>query len=471
MKNIIKNILLVLVIFLASCESIVEDINLNPNNIAVDEVEATSFLTGILLANTSQSVSHLNRISGLWSGQLVGYTSLYSNIFGYNISTAESNDPWARVYIAIIPNARHIQASAPNDALLNGITKTVEAMAISTAASVFGDIPYSEVNSEIEDPTFDSQISVFNAALALLDEAIADLNNASSRDLSEDIYFEGDADKWIAAANTVKARIYMWMRDYSNAYQSAQSGIASADDNLQHIPRGDAAVNDGDKNLFYEPIAGSRAGDIGSRDSYMLGLLDVNSPTYRGNAKTDETSRLGYYTILESSASENLGFANQFEPQDIVSFQENQLILAEAGARVIDFDRGLQHLNEYRVYLDAGGDVNANFQDMPHVYMPYETADFEAGGMENNGNDNADIALLREIIEERYISGFGMFMPFDDARRLRRGESDLIVPFPLNTASATLFPERMPYSDNELNTNGNAPSDDPGIFMKTEVNQ
>jgi len=62
-------------------------------------------------------------------------------------------------------------------------------------------------------------------------------------------------------------------------------------------------------------------------------------------------------------------------------------------------------------------------------------------------------------------------MPFDDARRLRRGESDLIVPFPLNTASATLFPERMPYSDNELNTNGNAPSDDPGIFMKTEVNQ
>jgi len=296
MKDIIKNILLVLVIFLASC-----------------------FLTGILLANTSQSVSHLNRISGLWSGQLVGYTSLYSNIFGYNISTAESNDPWARVYIAIIPNARHIQASAPNDALLNGITKTVEAMAISTAASVFGDIPYSEVNSEIED---------------------------SSRDLSEDIYFEGDADKWIAAANTVKARIYMWMRDYSNAYQSAQSGIASADDNLQHIPRGDAAVNDGDKNLFYEPIAGSRAGDIGSRDSYMLGLLDIDSPTYRGNAKTDETSRLGYYTILESSASENLGFANQFEPQDIVSFQENQLILAEAGARVIDFDRGLQHLND-----------------------------------------------------------------------------------------------------------------------------
>ena len=470
MKNILKNIFLVMIIFLASCESLVEDINLNPNNIAVDEVEATSFLTGILLANTSEHVSHSNRISGLWTGQLVGYTSLYSNIFGYNISTAESNDPWARVYIAIIPNARHIQASAPEDALLNGITKTVEAMAISTAASIFGDVPYSEVNSTVEDPAFDSQISVFNAALALLDNAISDLNSASSRSLSEDIYFGGDADKWAAAAHTTKARIHMWMRDYSSAYAAAQSGIGSPDGNLQHIPRGDPAVNDGDKNLFYEPIAGSRAGDIGSRDSYMMSMLDASSDIYRGNAKTDEASRFGYYTILESSASDNLGFANQFEPQDIVSFQENHLILAEAGARVNGFDRGLQHLNEYREYLNAGGDVNENFQDLPHVYEAYETADFEAGGMENNG-ESADIALLKEIIEERYISGFGMFMPFDDARRLRRGESDLIVPFPLNTASASAYPERFPYSDNELNTNGNAPADDPGIFVKTEVNQ
>ena len=65
------------------------------------------------------------------------------------------------MYIAIIPNARHIQASAPNDALLNGITKTVEAMAVSTAANVFGDVPYSQVNSEVEDPAFESQVAVF----------------------------------------------------------------------------------------------------------------------------------------------------------------------------------------------------------------------------------------------------------------------------------------------------------------------
>ncbi len=471
MKKIIKNILLVALVSLASCTGLVEDINTNPNNIAVDEVAPTSFLTGILLANSSAHVGHLNRISGLWSGQLVGYTSLYSNIYGYNISTAETDGTWSRVYIAIIPNARHVQANAPNDALLNGITKTVEALAISSAASLFGDVPYSQVNSEVEDPAFESQVSVLNAALSLLDDAISDLGSASSRELNEDIYFEGDADKWKAAANTIKARIYMWMRDYAAAYTAAQQGISSVSNNLQHIPRGNAAVNTGDKNLFYEPISGSRAGDIGSKDSYLLSLLDANSDVYRGNAKTDEAARLAYYTIDESIASNNLGFANQFEPQDIVSYQENQLILAEAGARTSGFDTGLQHLNEYRVYLNDGGDVNANFQDMVHTYMPYEAEDFAANGIENADGINADRALLREIIEERYVSGFGMFMPFDDARRLRRSDSDISVPFPFNNAAASQHPERFPYSDDELNTNANAPDNDPGIFVKTEVNQ
>jgi hypothetical protein len=29
----------------------------------------------------------------------------------------------------------------------------------------------------------------------------------------------------------------------------------------------------------------------------------------------------------------------------------------------------------------------------------------------------------------------------------------------------------MPYATNELNSNSNAPSEDPGIFTKTQVNQ
>ena len=51
------------------------------------------------------------------------------------------------------------------------------------------------------------------------------------------------------------------------------------------------------------------------------------------NAKTNETARHGYYTIDESSASGNTGVIEQFEPQPIATYSENQLIKAEASAR------------------------------------------------------------------------------------------------------------------------------------------
>ena len=75
------------------------------------------------------------------------------------------------------------------------------------------------------------------------------------------------------------------------------------------------------------------------------------------------------------------------------------------------------------------------------------------------------------MIEERYVSGFGMFMPFNDARRLRKSDTDIAVPFIMVDGPAPPFAERLPYSADELNSNSNAPVEDPGIFVVTPVNQ
>ena len=471
MKKIIYSLLIIALIG-TSCQSLVDDINENPNKITIEDVDAGLFLTGAMLANSTANFGHLNRIAGMWSGQLTGLSSLYSNIYGYSISTAESVSTWSRIYIGVVPNVRHIRKQLPNDPLFQGITKVLEANAIGTAASLFGDVPYSEINNEeIDDPKFDGQVSVLNACIALLEDAISDFGSANSRNVDVDIYFQGDADKWMAAAYTLKARYHMMMRDYSAAYSAAQNGIADASGNMQHIPRGDASIAEGDKNLFWEILEGSRTGDIGSAGSYLTDLLNPESTLYRGNAKTDETARFGYSYINEAGGSLNFGIIEQFEPQNIISFEENHLTLAEAGARTSGFDKGLEHLNEFRAWLNSGGRLNSNFIDSTFLYEAYETADFQSGGMENSDGIDATRALLREIVEERYVSGFGQFMPFDDARRLRKSDEDLLVPFPLNVASASQHPERLPYSDDELNANANAPSADPGIFTKTPVNQ
>lgn len=471
MKNTIYTMLLMACFTMFSCQGLVEGIDDNPNDITVTDVDPSLFLTGAMLANSNAAVGHLNRISGMWSGQLVGLASLYSNIYGYSISTAESVGTWGRVYIGIIPNVRYIRESLPNDALLQGISKVLEAQAIGFAANLFGDVPYSEINNEeIPDPAFDGQVSVLTAAIALLDDAIGDLSDGASRSLDIDIYFEGDATKWREAAYTLKARYLMLQKDYAGAYAAATNGISRSDGNMQHIPRGDASIAEGDKNAFWTILEGSRTGDIGSEGSYLAQMLDPASDIYRGNAKTDETARGQYSFVYSTGGSDNSGIIEQFEAQNIVSFEENHLILAEAGARSSGFERGLQHLNEFRAWLDSGGRLNSNFTGLSFSYEPYEDLDFTAGGIENPDGISTDRALLREIIEERYVSGFGEFMPFDDARRLRGSESDIAVPFPSNTGAGQ-YPERFPYSDDELNSNSNAPSDDPGIFTKTEVNR
>lgn len=473
MKNIFKHLLFFSIIFLAfSCEELNEGVNENPNDIIVSDVEERLFLTGGMLANVQIQLGHLNRISGMYSGQLIGYSSLYSNIYGLSLSTAESNGTWNALYVGVLTNMRHIITNSNND-LLRGIAMVVEAHAFGTATSLFGDIPYSEAgNSEIQDPAFDSQVQVYSQVIARLDEAITTLNSASSGSIPEDIYFGGDKAKWIAAANTLKARFYLHQKDYPSALTAAQNGIGSASGDMRFIP-GDAAQED--DNLFWMILEGSRGGDIGNddgvTDSYLLELIDPANSSSRNNAKTDETARRGFYFVNPASGSDNDGIIEKMQPQNMVTFFENKLIMAEAAARGGTVASALPHLNQVRAWLNDGGNLNDNYLGQAHRYDPYVEADFNAGGIENADNITPTNAFLREVIEERYVSGFGMHMPYNDARRLRKSDGAIAVPYVMYNSDNTRKPERMPYATNELNSNSNAPSEDPGIFTKTQVNQ
>ena len=468
MKNTFSLILIASMLMLASCE-IPTDLNDNPNEITLQDVDASLFLNGAQLANIMVQNSHLNRITGMFSGQLIGYTSLYSNIYGYSLSTVESNDEWNGCYTGVLTNVRHIVEAVPDDKLLVGIAKVIEAHAVGTLAILMGDVPYSEaVNDAVEDPVFDSQLEVLAAVTTLLDGAISDLGSASSRPESYDIYYDGDKDKWLDAAYTLKARYALIQSNYSAALTAANMGISSSADDMNFIPRGDAAVSEGDKNLFNAILSGSRTGDLGNNGSYLLELLNDTTSAYRGNAKTNETARHNYYKIDETSGEGNLGVIERFEPMPMVTYSENQLIKAEAAART--GADGLGHLNDYRAWLASGGRLNATFNsDTTIQYDAYVSADFASGGMENSDGVSAETALLREIIEERYVSGFGTYMPFNDHRRLRGdGETDLIVPFPLNPGGSAHV-ERVPYAQDELTSNSNM-TEDPGLYAKTKVN-
>jgi hypothetical protein len=464
----IKYIFFVFVfLFAVSCQDLVEGINDNPNEISSDNFDAgVLLLKGIELANISVQLGHQTRISGMWSGQTIGVSLLYKSLYEYNISAEETANIWENAYQGVVKQARLLReqtASNPKAKQYAGIVKVIEANTMGTIASLFGNVPYTEISNElILDPAFDSQKAVFAKLQVLLDEAIADLTTAPASAVAEDLYFAGDNKKWIKVARTLKARMYMYTREYDKAYQEALLGIALPTESMLFTPPN---LGIGSQNLNFKMID-QRGGYWGFTGSF----LDQMMKSKRNHAKTNEAARLAYYRFDGNTSNNNKGIAAVNRPMTIVGFEENLLILAEAGVRTGKVPEGLAKLNELRTNLASGKVFTKLVATDVSVYQPFVLEDFAAGGIENADNIDQTKALLREIIEERYVSGFTQLMPFDDLRRLSAKERDIAVLPPFNSSTATKYPQRFIVAQTELSANSNAPTD-PGIFVETEVNK
>ncbi|WP_332368546.1 hypothetical protein [Spirosoma telluris] len=95
-----------------------------------------------------------------------------------------------------------------------------------------------------------------------------------------------------------------------------------------------------------------------------------------------------------------------------------------------------------------------------YKYDPYVAADFAAGGIENADGITDDNALLREILQERYVSFYGQHLGWNDERRTRTEAYGI----KLTPNNGTQLPWRFIYPQNELNSNPNAPKPVPATF-------
>ena len=343
MKHIKYLSLSFLLLAASGCESLVKDINDNPNEISSDNFEAgVLLLKGMELANVSIQLGHQNRIGGMWSGQTRGVALLYKSIYEYNLSAEETSNIWENAYQGVVKQSRLLRehtANSPKAAQYSGIAKVIEANAMGTIASLFGDVPYSEIsNDDIADPKFDSQKEVFAQLQTLLDGAIADLATAPNSAVPEDLYLNGNTLKWTKVAYTLKARLYMYTREYAKAYEAALKGIAATTDALTFTPPN---IGNGSLNLNYKMI-NERGGYWAFTGSHLETLLTIK----RNNAKTNEAARLAYYKFDGNAANNNKGIAAPGRTMTLVGYEENLLILAETATRAGDLAGGVEAVEQ-----------------------------------------------------------------------------------------------------------------------------
>ena len=488
MKKILSIILFTgATISMWSCKKSFEELNISPNS--PSDATTELILTG---AQTSSIVFYegdIVRLSGMWAGSFTGADRQYLGLWQYVTAAGDYDGSWSTGYRGVIGQTKVIEqkAAAINNKLVVGIAQVMRAQASGTAADLWGDVPFTQAGdaASFPKPKYDPQATVYAGVQKLLDDAILNLSSGVGINPGgKDIFYGGSSAKWLKAAYSLKARFYLHTKDYTKAYANALLGIAD--------PAGDMRAKHGnaygsDFNLYYSFLVYDRDTYMSADEALAPRMLDETNAKYRGDTKTNEKARFFYYYVPGGNyfstyecnvfGASDFGDLSGYDPTyptdngaftsdesfPLVTFAETKLIESEAAMRLGNFTDALTALNGHRAmitsYLPAG---YVSF--FGAKYDPYIAADFNAGGLQNPGTLTANDALLKEIIEERYVTLIGQFEQFNDIRRTKNAIG-------LAPSLGTKIPQRMLYPQSEANTNPNTPVQTlADLFIPTPAN-
>lgn len=239
MKNIFK-VIFVLLAFssINNCTSDFSDINVKPDSFTSEEVSAKFFLTTpqyklfapdrypywrAHLIHTDRFAGHFCfGMTGSWWADDLGYT--------YDGAYTDAAWDWLAGYIGGLDS--FMKMTKPGGELENeymyAIGLIMRGLYFQMFTDVFGMIPYTEAtNPDIVLPKFDEQKTIYAGLIAELDQAMQIIGSATRTGANvndvgaNDIYFNGDLQKWKKLANTLKLRMAM------RAYGAADASFAN----------------------------------------------------------------------------------------------------------------------------------------------------------------------------------------------------------------------------------------------------
>ncbi len=476
MKSLFRNkiiVTLLAIAFLCSCQDLFdhEDIKSNPN--AVTDVDIPTLMSGALVGVSLLHEDTDTRIASMWAGELAGLSRQHQGLAQYVVFA--STFSWGTMY-PIAGQCRLIQTKADKlgDKWTKGVGQVMEALIIAKATALYGDVPFSQAfdGDKFPTPAFDSQLSVYNGLIAKLDDAIANLSAPTGLLFAgSDFLYSGDVSLWKKAAYTLKARLYLHLGDYTRAITSATAGISNTAGDML-TPHGTATGVDDNQNYDFFVI--NRKGDTGFDGAYLPLLM--RSRIGSNNTKTNETALYNHFTKVGISATGALdpntvdGAFTKNSPHPILTYYENQLILAEAYARSNDISNSLIALNSVRSELSNGYINGKTFPIAGRLYTPYVLTDFDIAGLANpQGYSTRQKAILYEIISQKYILLLMQYEAFNESRRLAKATP--IIQLGITPVIGTELPQRFIYPQNQINTNPNTPNPPPNQFQKLPIFQ
>lgn len=268
---------------LSSCEITNLDINTDPNN-------PTSAQLALLLPTIENDAVDIfegvNQTAHGFAGQLSANDD-------FDLNNNSFNGTWNAYYQGPGKDLdEFIKAAtkAGNVPQYLGVGQVLKAYFTSMMVDMFGDIPYSEAfagNAETSNinPKFDDQKAIYDDCIKLCGEAVTNLKKTQAVAISGDLFYAGNASRWIKLANTLKLRLLVQTRKVkSNASEIA---ALVAENNLINVPADDfvfqynsLSVPDGRHPWFQQAYTGADNNFTYISHQLMVEMLENDDPRW-----------------------------------------------------------------------------------------------------------------------------------------------------------------------------------------------
>ncbi|MEZ4415904.1 MAG: SusD/RagB family nutrient-binding outer membrane lipoprotein [Gemmatimonadota bacterium] len=326
--------LMVLASMLPSCDFI-QSTTVDPN--AVPDATIDQLFAGIQVNTFYFSESQVGRLAAIWTQQMAGTDRQFATLDQYVLTEGDADGEFSSVYTGggLVDLKRAVAlAEDGGRRVYAGILKIHEAYLVGMAASVWGDIPFSQAaDPGVATPALDDQSQVYASVGQMLDAAIADISSGEGTGPGgSDLNFGGDADAWLQIAYTLKARFLMHQAELGGAamYQAALTAARLGIDDPNRNWRAIHSTAAPEQNLWFQFMR-DRSGYISGGD-YLIPLMTANQDPRLSLyfAQVD-----GAYQPRVSSLSET-GFGARDFSFPFVTCAEARFIEAEASYRLGD---------------------------------------------------------------------------------------------------------------------------------------
>lgn len=206
----------------ASCTGSYMDINSNPyqpGDLTPDDYGLGSAMTNLASTVISSDVNTTQFTECLLGGTMGGYFADSNAGWSNTISNFNATNDWTRVLLLsdrIIPtlysNLTQVKqiSEQTNNPVPYAIAQIIKVAAMHRVTDTYGPIPYSQIGQDgkINIP-YDTQEQVYDRLFDELDESIETLTNNRNAALvsSIDFVYQGNVQKWVKFANSLKLRL------------------------------------------------------------------------------------------------------------------------------------------------------------------------------------------------------------------------------------------------------------------------